>query len=49
MPTLGGQTARVADTQVLFPLYCSSTELEVSPDLQQRAEKRLRGLGTQPG
>ena len=30
---------------LVFPLYCSSTELEASLDLQQRAEKRLRGWG----
>lgn len=27
----------------MFPLYCSSTELEASLDFQQRAEKRLTG------
>ena len=40
---------RMASIFFLFPLYCSSTELEISPDFQQCAEKRLRGLGTQPG
>lgn len=33
------------DTQVLFPLYCSSMGLEACLDLQQRAEKRLGGGG----
>lgn len=38
------------DTQLLsFPLYCSSTELEVGLDLQLRAERRLGGGGTPPG
>lgn len=37
------------DTHILFPLYCSSTGLEVCLDLQ-RALKRLRGWGQgQPG
>lgn len=33
---------------VLFPLYRSRAELEVSLDLQLCAEERLRGVGTQP-
>lgn len=45
MPHLRTQHKGLPDTQVLlFPLYCSSTGLEVCLDLQ-RALKRLRGWG----
>lgn len=45
VPTLWGPNKKGCPTQVLlFPLYCSSAELEMGLDLQQHA-KRLRWWG----